>query len=724
MSYKEWNDLYGSRMVTEEYEAFKLDNRHLAHKIKFMGNITAAIKARCGADYTSIICCPLGQVHKSAVESIPQFAVETGIGYQYPWSKYRVYESYAWYHYTMGVEKQMGDTWYHTVIPCAFDPTAYGPVVPTEKKQNYFVMACRLHDDKGVNIGVSVARALGIPIKLIGQGDASPYLGPGVEYRKPMSGPELRELLRYAKGLFQPTRYVEPFGKVTIDAGLCFPANVPVRAEHVERLYSRIYSGILIQLTTDDNSSIECTPEHPFLTQRGWVAASDLTSSDYLIRRCDESAMDTERIGHLVERLSCTGTSQNSSEAVSNRGGCVHEGEETENTEDCGKNVSSFYSEGIGSSSKTLHQTRRGQNRSTAEEVVEVCLPCSKGPGFEEGQELGAVHGGRDKTSAEQLRAARGRAVGDTYGAQLQSCEDESIKTRPSQDITSLCKVPPSNNAPDRVGLSCGSDRWGGYSDLQSKIQKAEPNSAVCNNKYVVGDDRMDSRKDSDPQYACDRKTGFRQGILERLPAGSLDHSGARHELSTSVQSVTPISYCETATDGNVGRVGDSSARTVERIVRDNGAWPTITAHDPIYEFARIRNISRREVKDVPVFNVGTRSGTYEAAGYVVHNCGCPCIVTDFGVFTETILHGMTGYRCRTWDQFMWAAKNVDKINPYTCHDWCAANYSLDRVGKMYKEYFDSIMDLNGKAGWHTEHPERTQLDWLKMDHSMLGEHK
>jgi hypothetical protein len=162
----------------------------------------------------------------------------------------------------------------------------------------------------------------------------------------------------------------------------------------------------------------------------------------------------------------------------------------------------------------------------------------------------------------------------------------------------------------------------------------------------------------------------------------------------------------------------------VEWIVRDNGAWPTITAHDPIYEFARIRNISRREVKDVPVFNVGTRSGTYEAAGYVVHNCGCPCIVTDFGVFTETILHGMTGYRCRTWDQFMWAAKNVDKINPYTCHDWCAANYSLDRVGKMYKEYFDSIMDLNGKAGWHTEHPERTQLDWLKMDHSMLGEHK
>ena len=119
---------------------------------------------------------------------------------------------------------------------------------------------------------------------------------------------------------------------------------------------------------------------------------------------------------------------------------------------------------------------------------------------------------------------------------------------------------------------------------------------------------------------------------------------------------------------------------------------------------------------------MGTRSGTYEAAGFVVHNCGCPTIVTDWGVFAETIVHGKTGWRCRTWDQFKWAAKNVDKIDPYVCHAWAAENYSLERVGNMYEEYFQGLLDLNRKDGWHTDHPERTQLDWLKMNHSMLGE--
>ena len=321
VSYKDWKDLYGYKKVTEEYEAFKTDERHLAHKIKFMNNIKEAIKARCGADYTSVVCCPLGTMHSMAVEGIPQFIVESGIGYAHPFARFRVYESYAWYHYTMGLEKQKGQTWHHVVIPCAFDPSAYPAIVPTEKKQNYFVMACRLHEDKGVRIGVSVAQKLGIPIKIIGNGDPSSYLGPGVEYHTPMSGPELRKLLSHAKALFQPTYYIEPFGKVVVDSGFA----------------------------------------------------------------------------------------------------------------------------------------------------------------------------------------------------------------------------------------------------------------------------------------------------------------------------------------------------------------------------------------------------------------GCPVITTDFGVFPETVVHGKTGYRCRTWDQFVWAAQNVDKIDPQVCHDWCAANYSLERVGKMYKEYFQSLLDLNKKDGWHTDHPERTQLDWLKMDHSMLG---
>lgn len=324
VSFKEWKEFYGDRKASEEYEIFKTSERHAAYLKKFMDNTREAIVSRCVSPYTTIVCCPFGTMHLAAVEGIPQFIVESGIGYGSPWATYRVYESYAWYQYHMGKDNQAGQTWYHVVIPCAFDPSAYPTVVPTEKKQDYFVMACRLHEDKGVRIGVTVAQKLGIPIKIIGQGDPSSFLGPGVEYSTPISGQELRKLLSHAKALFQPTYYVEPFGKIVVDSGMS----------------------------------------------------------------------------------------------------------------------------------------------------------------------------------------------------------------------------------------------------------------------------------------------------------------------------------------------------------------------------------------------------------------GCPVITTDFGVFPETVVHGKTGYRCRTWDQFVWAAKNVDKIDPYVCRDWCAANYSLERVGKMYEEYFQSLFDLNAKDGWHTDHPERTQLDWLNVDHSMLGEHK
>ena len=92
---------------------------------------------------------------------------------------------------------------------------------------------------------------------------------------------------------------------------------------------------------------------------------------------------------------------------------------------------------------------------------------------------------------------------------------------------------------------------------------------------------------------------------------------------------------------------------------------------------------------------------------------GTPVITTDMGAFVETVQHGLTGYRCRTYEHFLWAAKHVDRISPADCRR-AANTYSLERVSGMYAEYFDMLTRLHTPCGWYNRNPGRTQLDWLK----------
>ena len=94
---------------------------------------------------------------------------------------------------------------------------------------------------------------------------------------------------------------------------------------------------------------------------------------------------------------------------------------------------------------------------------------------------------------------------------------------------------------------------------------------------------------------------------------------------------------------------------------------------------------------------------------------GTPVISTDWGCFGEINQHGISGYRCRTFEQITWAAKNIHTINPKNCRKW-GENFSLEKVSSMYEEYFYSISNIYGKQGWYEENPERTELNWLKRD--------
>jgi glycosyltransferase involved in cell wall biosynthesis len=96
---------------------------------------------------------------------------------------------------------------------------------------------------------------------------------------------------------------------------------------------------------------------------------------------------------------------------------------------------------------------------------------------------------------------------------------------------------------------------------------------------------------------------------------------------------------------------------------------------------------------------------------------GTPVISTDWACFGELNLHGVTGYRCRTFEHFTWAAKNIGRINPKNCRDWAAKNFNFDKIGQMYEEFFYSITNIYGKKGWYEPNPIRNQLDWLRREY-------
>lgn len=80
--------------------------------------------------------------------------------------------------------------------------------------------------------------------------------------------------------------------------------------------------------------------------------------------------------------------------------------------------------------------------------------------------------------------------------------------------------------------------------------------------------------------------------------------------------------------------------------------------------------------------------------------CGTPAITTDWGAFTETVVNGVSGYRCRTLKDFIEATEKVKCLNRKKVREHAIQNFSLEAIAVKYNEYFHKLYQL-WEDGWY-----------------------
>ncbi len=93
-----------------------------------------------------------------------------------------------------------------------------------------------------------------------------------------------------------------------------------------------------------------------------------------------------------------------------------------------------------------------------------------------------------------------------------------------------------------------------------------------------------------------------------------------------------------------------------------------------------------------------------EPFGYVAAEaqlCGTPVICTDWGAFTETVRHGVDGFRCRTAAEFAQAIQLAPTLNREEIRRHALNTFTIDAVAPRYASYFDFVWKLHVNGGYY-----------------------
>jgi len=199
---------------------------------------------------TDIVCIPFGASHDAALDGLDMIVCESGIGYNDSKRNYRIFESYAWLHQVLGVEKKWGQN-YWFVVPNYFDSVEW-PLSLTPHINTVGFLG-RIYDGKGCHIVVEIARRMPhVRFILCGQGNPTQFLVcPNIVYKPPISGTERGEYLGSLQALVAPTLFIEPFCGVAVESQLCgTPAITPDYGAQTETV-EQFKTGVICHTLQD-----------------------------------------------------------------------------------------------------------------------------------------------------------------------------------------------------------------------------------------------------------------------------------------------------------------------------------------------------------------------------------------------------------------------------------------------------------------------------------------
>lgn len=91
--------------------------------------------------------------------------------------------------------------------------------------------------------------------------------------------------------------------------------------------------------------------------------------------------------------------------------------------------------------------------------------------------------------------------------------------------------------------------------------------------------------------------------------------------------------------------------------------------------------------------------------------CGTPLLASDHGAFSETVIHGLTGYRCKTLGDWLIAIERLPWLNRRAIAEHARATYSLEACGRQMDRIVRQIGGLGGE-GWYSLTP--TNAIWCR----------